>query len=295
LTGLAVNFGQKIKTAYNYGMAELTNKSEDLVNKITEGLSALNEVQAIAIGGSRATGKADNKSDYDIYVYLQNNVSNDSRKTILSNYCSYMEIGNTYWELEDNCILLNGINMDIIYRNANDFEQTIIDVVENGLSRNGYTTCLWHNLMTCNIVFDRTDYLSKLKERFNVPYPKTLRANIIKNNMNLLTDSITAYDRQIEKSVKRHDFVNINNRITAFMDSYFDVIFALNEIKHPGEKRIVEICLGQCKLLPNEFEENIKSLFYSVNNDTSSINDIIKKIIYELKVLTKEKQLLSRI
>jgi hypothetical protein len=196
-----------------------------------------------------------------------------------------MEIGNTYWELEDNCILLSDVYIDIIYRKIDEFEQTITDVVEKGISRNGYTTCLWHNLMTCNVVFDRYNNLNKLKERFNVPYPKPLKENIIKNNMSLLNDSITSYSRQIEKSVNRQDVVNIGNRITAFMDSYFDIIFALNEIKHPGEKRMMEICQEQCKILPNRFDENIRELFYCISNESNGINKIIKSIINELKLV----------
>jgi hypothetical protein len=227
-------------------------------------------VISVTLGGSRATGKADNKSDYDLYVYIQDKLENSIRKDILSSHCSYMEIGNTYFEPEDNCILNNGICIDIIYRKMDTFIKTISDVVENGVSYNGYTTCMWHNLMTSEIVFDKNSHLAKIKERFSVPYPQTLKVNIINRNMNLLTNSIVSYDRQIKKSVSRIDFVNINNRISAFLDSYFDVIFALNELTHSGEKRIMEICLEKCKILPNKFENNIKLLLSCIGNDINN-------------------------
>ena len=41
---------------------------ENLVNEF----KMLEEVEAMMLGGSRATGKYDDKSDYDIYVYLNN-------------------------------------------------------------------------------------------------------------------------------------------------------------------------------------------------------------------------------
>jgi hypothetical protein len=194
-----------------------------------------------------------------------------------------MEIGNTYWETEDNCILLNGIFIDIIYRNFTNFTQTIADVVEKNVCFNGYTTCLWHNLSTCKIAYDRDKNLEQIINRFSVPYPEKLKKNIIERNMNLLANSIVSYDRQIEKSANRLDMVNVNNRISAFLDSYFDIIFALNEVKNTGEKHIVEICLEQCKILPKNFEENIKTLFYCMGNDVHTVNEVIKKMICELK------------
>jgi len=255
------------------------------VKEIIRLLSLQNEVQAITLGGSRSTGRADDSSDYDVYVYLKKELDNTVRKKILSPYCQYMEIGNFYWENEDNCILNNGIYIDIIYRNLNNFIHNIAGVVEKGISNNGYTTCLWHNLVTSKIVYDKNDNLKKEIIRFSLPYPKHLKNNIIKRNMNLLTDSLVSYDKQIRKSVNRQDIVNIHNRITEFLNSYFDVLFALNEIKNPGEKYIVEICMENCQLLPGKFKENIELLFKYLSTDINKINSIIEEMIFELKCI----------
>ena len=66
----------------------------DLFNE----LSKINEIEAIALGGSRATGKHDEKSDYDVYIYTTGNIEENVRRNILSKYCKYMEISNTFWE-----------------------------------------------------------------------------------------------------------------------------------------------------------------------------------------------------
>jgi predicted nucleotidyltransferase len=71
------------------------------VNKLFEELACLSQVEAIALGGSRATGRNDEKSDYDVYVYLNSAIDEAIRRSILEKYCSYMEIGNSFWELED--------------------------------------------------------------------------------------------------------------------------------------------------------------------------------------------------
>jgi hypothetical protein len=216
------------------------------LNEFIRDFSKINGVQAIVIGGSRTTDYSDNKSDYDLYIYTENEIDQEIRKKIISNYSEYLETGNSYWELEDNGIFKSGNYFDMVYRNLFEFTETIADVVENHNSYNGFTTCLWHNILNSDIIFDKNDIFKKTKERFSVPYPQELKQNIIKRNMALLSDSIVSYDKQITKSIYRKDFVNLNNRISAFLASYFDIVFAINELTNPGEKRIMEICLKKC-------------------------------------------------
>ncbi len=64
------------------------------------------------------------------------------RQAIFEKTCQYSEIGNAFWELEDNCTLKNGIDIDILYRNLDEFEQKLVDVVEMYHASNGYTTCI---------------------------------------------------------------------------------------------------------------------------------------------------------
>lgn len=238
------------------------------------------EVEALALGGSRATGKADAKSDYDVYIYLVDELPEDVRSGILADYCSDCEIGNHYWESEDNCTLKNGIDIDIIYRDLEDFARGIEDVAENYNAGNGYTTCLWHNLLTSEIRYDQEGRLQALKERFTIPYPKQLKQNIIQKNMNLLSGNLPSYDLQINKAASRGDLVSINHRVTEFLASYFDIILALNEKTHPGEKRLVTLCMEQCAILPENMEENLNRLFSSMffKFDESILADIITEL-----------------
>ena len=253
------------------------------LNDFINALCNIDGIQALALGGSRTTERTDEKSDYDFYLYSENGIDQDTSRKILSKHCKYFEIGNNYWELEDNGQLNCGIDFDIIYRNSQQFVKTVADVVENYNAYNGFTTCLWHNVLNSEIIFDKDDMFKKIKERFSIPYPQKLKENIIKRNMALLSDSVISYDKQIMKSIYRKDLINLNNRISAFLASYFDIIFAVNELPNPGEKRIMEICLNKCKVLPNGFERNVNSLIQNMNNNESKILETIKNIIYELK------------
>ena len=139
-----------------------------MFDKMWREIAELPQVIGIALGGSRASENYDEKSDYDLYLYVTAIPEDSVRRELLSKYCSYMEIGNAFWELEDDCTLKNGIDIDILYRNLDSFVQGVASVVEDGNAGTGYTTCMWHNLKTCKILYDEKGLLKKAQERFNV-------------------------------------------------------------------------------------------------------------------------------
>lgn len=251
------------------------------VYKLFEEIGSLPQVEAIALGGSRATGRNDEKSDYDVYVYITGRIEEDVRSTILDKYCQYMEIGNSFWELEDDVTLKDGIDMDIIYRNMKDFENMVASVVMDCVAWNGYTTCMWHNLITSRIVLDKNGKLNALQEKYRIPYPKKLKENIISNNLKLLSGMLPSFDMQIKKAENRADLVSVNHRVTEFLASYFDILFALNEMTHPGEKRMQSICSQECKILPDNFDANLNRLFDGMFRE--NISPVIRIMVDEIK------------
>ena len=113
-----------------------------MIHELCKEFSQLEQVEAIALGGSRAGQNYDQNSDYDVYVYLNSSIDEAIRRDILSKYCSYMEIGNQFWELEDDCVLNNGIEIELIYRSLESFEQELNSTVFQHKAQNAYTTCM---------------------------------------------------------------------------------------------------------------------------------------------------------
>lgn len=101
--------------------------------------------------------------------------------------------------------------------------------------------------------------------------------------MALLHNAMPAYDGQINKAAKRGDIVAVNHRTAAFLESYFDVLFALNSVTHPGEKRLIELCKKSCAILPDKFEENIKRLLNDMYGEPCRVADDLCNIITELE------------
>ena len=96
---------------------------------------------------------------------------------------------------------------------------------------------------------------------------------------------LPSFDMQIKKAENRGDLVSVNHRVAEFLASYFDIIFALNEMTHPGEKRMQSICSEECKILPNRFDENLNRLFAGMFRE--SISGVINDMIIEIKTITK--------
>lgn len=227
-------------------------------------LAQLEQVEALALGGSRAGQHFDKDSDYDVYVYLSAPLSPDIRKEILSKHCSYMEIGNQFWELEDDCVLNNGIEIELIYRSLDEFDKDLQAVVLEHQAQNSYTTCMWYNLLNSKIIYDQDGHYAALQKKYNLPYPTELKKNIINKQSLLLDQAMPAFSRQIKKALKRQDLLSINHRTSEFFASYFDLLFAFNEQLHPGEKRMLQFAKNNCSHLPQNFENDIQYYFQNL-------------------------------
>ena len=248
----------------------LINRNHEILAEMIEHYKKLKEVDAIGLGGSSTAKTADNKSDYDIYIYGKSEPPVEERRKIAEQYAGRIEIDNHYFETGDTFTLKEtGKPIDIMYRNPDFIEGNIKWVWEGCNASLGYTTCFIDNIQKTEVLYDKTGWLNNMKKRVDTPYPEKLAENIIKKNFAYLKDAMFSYRDQIASAVERNDFVSINHRCAAFLASYFDVIFAKNRILNPGEKKLVPFALKNCKLLPDGFENDVKTL---------SIGDILKRL-----------------
>lgn len=253
----------------------------DIFYRIIDEYKSFTEVKAIAIGGSGVNKTSDKLSDIDIYIFVEKDIAVCDRENIIKLYSSKYEVGGEYFGSGDEFFVDKlDCQLDIMYWNTNWFKETVNNVWFKYYPSNGYTTAFLFTLNNFQIIYDKNNWLKTLQQSIQTKYPPELKQNIIKRNMMLIKDKpFASYYEQIKKAINRNDIVSINHRIASFLASYFDIIFAVNELLHPGEKRLVQYAKDNCKILPDNFEENINKLLVQPNPETLNIiNIIVKKL-----------------
>ncbi len=236
-----------------------------LANQIAALFADLPQVEAVALSGSRGSGggSTDPASDIDLYVYTRGQISMAERRVIVerSGGASQASLDLTYWGSGDEWINApTGIEVDMMYFEANWMEEQIARVVEKHQASLGYSTCFWYTVRNSIILADPRGWFAGLQQRGQIEYPEALRQNIVALNYPVLRSIIPAYAHQIEKAAKRGDLVSINHRTAALLASYFDILLAVNRQLHPGEKRLVEFARKRCAVLPANMEADLASI-----------------------------------
>lgn len=264
------------------------------VYQIVNEFKRLDEVVAITLAGSCASGRKDIYSDIDVNVITKRNIPVEKRKSIANKFSDIMEINNTFWGDSDEFILRNSsIQVDITYFDFNWLKSQLKNVLEYNNASIGYTTCFWHNVINSSVVFDKNSEFNDFRKKYTINYPDKLKRNIVNKNYPILKNNFSSYYKQIEKAVNRNDIVNLNNRISAFLDSYFDIIFAINEIPHPGEKRILNIVNNTCKKKPKNLLQNVEKLINDISKCDNTILEDIDEIVNQLDKILKADELIK--
>lgn len=254
-----------------------------MIDNLVKDLSELKEVRAIALGGSRATNLYQKDSDYDLYIYLDNDIEEDRRKKVIDPYVSYMEYSNAFWELEDDGVLKSGVEIELIYRKVEEFQNS---VKECSISI-GYSTCFIDNVLSSVILYEKDEYLTILKKDLKESFHDDCFKEIIDFNYPLIKDRIPALLNQYNKASKRNDYHSINHRLAEYFAIYYDIIYAINKEFHKGEKRMMEIT-EKFEFLPSNSSTLIKEVYENAFSNKEISRTALKKLSENLEDLIKK-------
>lgn len=272
-------------------MTDIHTAAQTLVANLAQLFAALPQVEAVALGGSRSTGAADRTSDIDVYVYTQADIPVVERQALVlrAGNASRADLGLTYWGPGDEWVdAATGIEVDVVYFDVRWMENQLQRVIYEHQAQLGYTTCFWRTVHHSHIYYDRHGWFQHMQHQSNQPYSDVLRHNIMSFNHPVLRTIIPSYLHQLEKAVQRQDQVSINHRVAALFASYFDILFALNRILHPGEKRLVTFALSECPKLPIELATDINAVLRTAGVGNQAVIRHVSALLDRLDALLAE-------
>ena len=272
----------------------------NLAQQLADLFQGYPQVEAVTLSGSRTSGTAlDAWSDIDVAVYLaEGEFPLEERQAIMDRLggATRANLKLPYWGDGDAWFSArSGVEVDLVYSSKRWAEEGLERTLRLHLPSGGYSTCTWHIVRTARILFDRNGWFAGLQAWSNQPYPPELRSAIIRHNLPILRDIIPSYRYNVEKSLPRRDLIFINNEITWLLASYFDVLFAFNNVAHPGSKRLLEQAVRLCPRLPQDMAHQVTEVLRLSGLGDAALLAAIDRLVDGLEVMLGEEAQESKI
>jgi len=265
-----------------------------LARQIAAHYATVADVVAVALGGSQVGSLRDPHSDVDIYVYSRELLPLAERRRVATAAGGYAEIGNTFWESGDEWHdPATHIKVDVTFRECAWIEAALRRILVDQTPSLGYSTTLWHNVLTAIPLFDRSGWFAALQRSTRCPYPNQLRQRIINKNFAVLKLSGSSYLDQLRLAAQRQDPVAVNHRLAALLSSYFDVLFAVNHLPHPGEKRLLRLLATRNFKTPVNARYDIERLLQAAALSDASVNTAAETLLARLESFLKREGLIG--
>ena len=252
-------------------MTERDAEVPSLAREWAERFAAFAQVRAVALGGSWVTGAADSRSDLDLVVYADPPPPAEARRALIEPTATRAEIDNTFFGTGDEWIDLGGQGLDVAYWSPEWVEEQVERVLVRFEASLGYTTSFLHTVKNCRVLFDRDGWLTRLQERARGAYPEPLRRAIVAKNHPVLRRKLSSYLEQVELALRREDPVSVQHRVTAILASYFDILFAVNRVAHPGEKRLLEHARRLCPVRPPDLDAQVSAVLHAAGDSEQEL------------------------
>ena len=198
-------------------------------------------------------------SDYELNIYLTQELPVQRRAEILAPVTTILELNNLWSETKDIGVLSDGTEVELVYRNLTRFRTQLQSSMLRFEATLGYSTRAWANVVDSRALFDRGGEFRAFQKELDVPYAHDLTKAIVSKNWSMLGESSLGLRAHVKRALLARDWVSVQHRCTAFLASVFDVVFAVNQVRNPGEKRLLERSLRLAEL-PKDFEPLVNAV-----------------------------------
>ena len=266
-----------------------------IVLDVVARFSQFSLVESVVLGGSHATFAADHSSDFDLYILTTDAIDLEARRAIARSYSSTAEIDNQFFGSEDGWgDDATGTRFDIVYWSTDWLQDQLDRLIVRHEGSVGYSTSFWYTILHAVPQYDRDGWFARLQLSARAPYPELLRHRILALNFPLLRSSQSSFLKQIVQAQHRRDLVAVQHRLSAYLSSYFDTLFALNHLPHPGEKRLIETAERTCRLRSVSMPTLVESML-TIHPLSHLLVDWANQLTDDLESLLREEGLIEQL
>ena len=271
----------------------LTETKKLFIENFVQELSEIENIQAIVLGGSNATGRANENSDIDLglYYYETAPFSIEDISRIVTKYSKNNDsvvVGFYEWGPWVNggaWIHTEVGKVDILYRNIDQVEN-IINEAQIGQWENhyeqqppyGFTSMIYlAECLVCLPLFDPQNIFPRIKTLV-ASYPQALKKSVI--NTALWSAEFTL--AHVDGFASQKDMYNLLGCFTRSLKSMMEALFALNEMYPISDKYAVQL-LSKAEIVPRELEEKVNTILKveaaTLDVNVKTINDLFAEIV----------------
>lgn len=261
---------------------------------VVQHLADSSAVAAVALVGSHTSGTAGAESDFDLFVYVDGDLG-DHRATIADHLADAAEgrviHDNAFGDGDVWRLRGGGPWLDLMYWTTAWGEAQLRRVLVEQTASMGYSTAFWRSIRDAQPLYERDAWHGALQEQARQPYPEALRRNIVRLNRSYLREHPFSFRYQAAKAIERRDLVSVNHRVAAWLASYFDILFALNRVLHPGEKRLLDFVARECQAVPDDLATSVARLVRLSGQATPLLLDAMDELTSGLDALLRRERL----
>lgn len=244
---------------------------DDVAARVVGAVALVPGVVAVSLGGSIASGLADEASDLDLHVYWEEPLTTaEERAGRLAAVADpgSVRAGLTSWGLEDQ-FSVGGRPVELIYRRWDDVRGEVKQAYGGGLLFTGFTTAALYSVACGSPLHDPSGGLGAARDRLNREFPEATRGALLRREPALLGFHL----KQLRRAQGRGDLLFAQYLRYKLQMLFFDVLFALNRLYHPGEKRLVEHS-RRCPIRPVECDARWERAAQLPSDDPALVDEL---------------------
>jgi predicted nucleotidyltransferase len=263
--------------------------------KIVNSLKGIKGVEAVVLGGSRASGTFNSKSDIDIGIYYNEGSLLDLKELNkvaeelddLHRLNLITDIGEWGpWINGGGWLTVGEVPTDFLFRDLKKVSSVIDDCINKNITidyqpghPHGFVNAIYAaETFFCKVLWEVNDSISNLKKRI-IPYPAAIKIGIVNKFLWEAGFFITI----VKKGLSRNDIVYTTGCIYRIVSCLIQVLYALNETYIMNEKgALEEIHFFQYQ--PEDFIYRIEYILGALSQNTEDV----KNAVFNLSTITNE-------